>query len=302
MDRIFQIVKREYLERVRNKWFLIATILGPALMMGMMILPALLITKSTQETKCAVLDQTGFVFEGLKTWVAKDSALSNFTLLSVENHDDPIEHYNQRLTSGEFDSFLFIPADLLETNEASYFARGVGIATERMPRALTAVVTEHRLTAEGLDPDRIDDLTKRVSVDAFQVDKSGQAEKKEFGAVYIMTMILVMMLYVTILSYGGVIMNSTVQEKSNRVMEVLLSKASPFELLIGKLLGNGAAGLTQYLVWAVMGSILLGMGAPMMASADFELNVEPIVFLWFVVFFLLGFFTMAALYAAVGSM
>lgn len=302
-DRILQIVKREYLETARSKWFVIGTIAAPVLLLGMMFIPALLVKSGGDATRCGVLDETGILLEPLREAVKTDERLASFQWIPVPPEDAGIDRIKAAVGANRYDAVLYLPSDILTGGHAQFYARGLGIATERLDNLLTDVVTRHRLVTNGLAPTLVESVTRWVVVDAFQVGEGGKVEKMEWGTIYFVTMGFVMMIYFTVAIYGVSIMNSTVQEKSNRVMEVLLSSTTPFELMVGKLVGKGAAGLTQLGAWALTGLTFVTFGGAYATFSDIDLSVivPPAVFGWFIVFFLQGFFTMAAIYAAAGS-
>jgi ABC-2 type transport system permease protein len=300
MRRILQVVWREYRVQTRTKGFVIGTIVAPLFLVVVMFLPALLIEKGANETRCAVLDETGVLFDDLVEATAGSERTSSFTLVAVDSEFEEAERFMGAIRAGEYDAFLRIPADIFDSSGATYYARGMGVSAERIDNVLTSVVTQHRLTGAGLDPARIGPLTRWVSVERFQVSDKGEAEKKSWDAVFITAFVFIMMLYITILSYGGTIMTSTIEEKGSRVVEVLLAKLKPFDLLTGKLVGTGLVGFTQYLVWVAVGLVVVKIGPSRMEFMQ-NVDISGAVFAWFLLFFLLGYFSMASIYAAVGS-
>jgi ABC-2 type transport system permease protein len=302
MPRILQVVWREYRVQTHTKGFVIGTVVAPLFLIVVMFLPALLMEKGAKATSCAVLDQTGVLFEDLVEAVAASERTSSFELVSVGAEFVQEERFMSAIRNGEFEAFLHIPGDVFDSSSATYYAKGMGVSAERIDNVLTTVVTQHRLTGAGLDPARVGALTRWVSVEQFQISDKGDAEKKNWDVVFITAFMFIMMLYITIISYGGTIMNSTVEEKSNRVVEVLLAKLDPFELLTGKLVGTGLVGFTQYLVWVAVGATIVKIGPSQIGFlGEVNIDISGSVFGWFLLFFLLGYFSMASLYAAVGS-
>src|SRR5262245_7000369 len=249
------------------------------------------------------MGETGVLLEPLKKAAQEDERFAGYELIGVAPEPGGVEKLKGAVGREEYDALLHLPAGVLESRPAAFYARGLGIASARLDNLLTGIVTRHRLEAAGIDSQRVEAITRWVPVEAFQVSEGGAAEKKDWGKVYVVTMGFVMLIYFTIAMYGVSIMNSTVQEKSSRVMEVLLSSTTPFELLAGKLLGKGAAGLTQLGTWALAGLVVvLGGGSTRMMGIGSVVGlIPPSAFGWFIMFFLLGFFTMASVYAAAGS-
>jgi ABC-2 type transport system permease protein len=167
-------------------------------------------------------------------------------------------------------------------------------------RSVSGVVVSHRLSSAGIDPARIKDLTRELELRTVRLSEAGEREDR--GAAIILAFILLMILYMAIIMWGQVVMTGVIEEKGSRVVEVVLSGLSATELLGGKLIGIGAAGLTQFTVWTIS---LLGVSfaagsnaAPSMFTMP---EISPFVLVSFVLFFILGFAFYASLYAAVGA-
>ncbi len=168
-----------------------------------------------------------------------------------------------------------------------------------MERTVSDVVVGRRLAGAGLDPAKVKDLTRELDLKTIRLSEKG--EREDQGAAMIFSIILLMILYMSILMWGQAVMTSVIEEKTSRVVEVMAAGVSPTTLLAGKLLGVGAAGLTQFLVWALslFGVSLFAAGAAMGPFAMPE--ITPVMLVSFVLFFLLGFLFYAALYAAIGA-
>jgi ABC-2 type transport system permease protein len=148
----------------------------------------------------------------------------------------------------------------------------------------------------------VKELTRPLSIKTIKISKGGEASERGFMEEYFSTFIFVMILYMTLIIYGTSIMRSIVQEKSSRIVEVLLAGLNPFQLMAGKILGQGFVGITQYLIWAVCGIGLILFGGKVMPMAGDYFNFAPEIFLYFVIFFVLGYFVFSALYSAIGAM
>lgn len=303
MRQIGHIALREFLETARSRWFLIGTVAFPLLLGSLMFLPALMVRSGGGPTRCVVVDETGVLLSSLHEAAKTDKWLSTVEFVAPEAGAASLDDLRRAVGREQYDALLHLPAGVMEDAKASYYARGLGMASERIDKMLTDVVTRQRLAAAGLDASRAAALTRWVPVEAFQVGKEGSAEKKAWGQIYLITMTLVMLIYFTIAMYGVSMMNSTVQEKSSRVMEVLLSTTTPFELMAGKLLGKGSAALTQMAAWALTGLafVLYGAASGSASVAEAAGAVHPSVFGWFLLFFVLGFFSMGSIYTALGS-
>ncbi|MQY56894.1 hypothetical protein GH140_01700, partial [bacterium] len=168
--------------------------------------------------------------------------------------------------------------------------------------ALNSVIIEKRLKKEGLDPQKISQFIRRVRLTPIKVTKKGE-EKDTMGTFWV-SYFLALIIYMAIFMYGSIIMRGVIEEKSSRVVEVILSSIRPFQLMLGKILGIGAVGLTQFSIWAVFGFAATQFSKSIIpVGAEFSLvSIPAYIFIYFVVFFILGYFLYATFYAAVGSM
>ena len=309
--RIFAVIRREYLERVRTKAFWISTLLVPVLMGALMIIPALLAARGGAEATVAVLDLTGRYSGPLSDKVAeilKDEEDGlKIRLAAQDPGTDPEaarEAIKARVEAREFDGLLVLPAGLPAEGEPEYVATNVAAFRVLMvlERAVNDVLVADRLEAAGLDPERVNELTRRVSLKTFKLGAKGE-ETQDKGQAFLMSYFLVLIIYMSVLMYGIYVMRGVLEEKSSRIVEIIISAVRPFELMLGKILGIGAVGLTQMVLWAVLG---FALSAPAMLSAiglsGIELpSIPPQLLVFFVVYFVLGFLLYGTLYAGVGA-
>jgi ABC-2 type transport system permease protein len=309
MGKTATVIKREYLERVKKKSFIIGTILGPILMAGLILVPGLMMTVSTEKQwHISVVDQTGHLFPRLKT--ALDDTLKNgqrrYVLEEICTSAEQIESIrktlNERVAGNLISAYLVINPRIMSTGEAKLFAKNVGDFTviERIESSLSRIVVEDRLNQEGLDPEQVNDLTRRVRMKTMKVGRRGERESG-FGQVYLETMVFVIILYITILIYGVTVMRGVIEEKSTRIVEILLSSMSSTQLMAGKILGVGCVGLTQYIIWIAFSLVLSTFGASYFGQGQIVRAISASTFLYFLLFYVLGYFLYATLYAGVGA-
>jgi ABC-2 type transport system permease protein len=308
MMKMLMVAKREYLERVRKKSFLIGTILGPILMGSMIVLPGLIfeLSPETQE-KIAVVDRTGSLFADFERSLGdtlKDGS-PLFLLRNVPIEGRDIDEVKRELgfevESDVLDGYLIVPEDVLDKGEAAFYGKRAGNvkAYEKLERALSHAVIGRRLAGEGMDYEAVKHLIRGVKVEALRL-KKGEEKKSEFMLVYMTSFIFIMMLYMTILLWGVAVQRSIIEEKTNRIIEVLLSSLRPKDLMMGKILGVGSVGLTQYAIWAVFAG-LLWLYAMSMGSMGQYIHFSPLTLFFFVVFYVLGFLFYSTLFAMIGS-
>lgn len=301
--KLWAIVKREYIERVRTKAFVIGTILGPIVMAALMIAPMLAARSKSKPLRIAVVDWTGelrgAVAQALQE--VEDDGRKRFDVqpAAADSPEAAEAAYRNAVLDKSLDGYLSLPKDAVATAKASYYGRSVSnfTALRTMERTVSGVLVTRRLTSAGLDPDRVNDLTR--SLDMKTIRLSEQGEREDTGAAMILALVLLLILYVGILMWGQAVMTSVIEEKTSRVVEVMASGVPSTTLLLGKLLGVGSAGLTQFLVWAL--SLLAVSLASGSLGATHMPEVTPLVLASFVVFYLLGFFFYASLYASIGA-
>jgi len=337
MKKMFAVMKREYLQAVRKKMFIIMTLLLPFLMAGVTVLPALVMAKGIGSKRIAVLDATGRLAPAFSKPNAPDpekaKEKSDPRKAIAESRSGPeipaelkIEYVNEaraadleaaakpyleRLTrdddaSDKLEGVLVIPGSAVADPKAkmTYYSRSSTdlMTQERLARLANKSLQRMRLSSNGINPELIDDLLEDLDVASVQISRSG--EKKTGGELnFLVAFIFGALLVLPSFVYGQETMRGIVQEKSDRVVEVLISSVKPIELLTGKILGVAAVGLTQITVWLTMVAILGVYIAPGLLAADVNLTqfIRPLVFVYFVAFFVLGYLTYVCVYAIAGA-
>jgi ABC-2 type transport system permease protein len=285
---------------------MVATILGPLILGGMMLIPALAARRATKPLRVAVLDASGVLREPVEQALAGITEGGALRFVIRPPAEGPFDAARAQLQEsvlrGELDGYLYLPPGSLDASQAEFHGRSVGAVMEMrlLERALEDAFMRVRLTREGLDRTRLRQVTRGVDLKTMRLSESGAREDR--GAGFLLSTILLVAIYTAVFMWGQALMTSVIEEKNNRVVEVMVSSVSPDTLLSGKLLGVGAAGLTQLLVWAMtMGLIGLYVGSGAVAGGSGVPEVSAGVLVAFVSFFLLGFFLYGSLYAAVGA-
>jgi ABC-2 type transport system permease protein len=325
-DNIVVIAKREYLQRVKTKGFWISTLLIPLFILAVTVLPAALIGMSETRQTVVVVDETGRLGAELaqransrdgkpkpdadKRGMAVDeSQMARFDVRiepPAAQRETQRADLNRRVLAEEIDAWVWIPKSVLKGDRVEYHAKNTSnlFTQDALEDDLSWVVRRARLAEAGLDPERVGELTRPVRLDAQQVSEEGSRAGGGVGGMFF-AISLFMILYTMMFAWGQQVMNSVLEEKGSRVIEVLLSSIKPFELLMGKLIGTCLAGLTQLAIW--LGTMVVitapGVAAAMVALPK-ELNIpslSPEMALHLLLFFVLGFFAFSTLYAAIGS-
>ncbi|HEX9118989.1 MAG TPA: ABC transporter permease [Terriglobales bacterium] len=312
MRNTWLIIRREYLERVRTKSFIVSTLLLPALMIALMVLPSKLATLKASGTKrlavvCANPDFARAVQSQLEAGKIETDKLDTSPRYKVEIVSTPDEATRAalkgRIGAGTLDGYVWLSDDALASRKISYVARETSdfIEAATLQSALKTALLRQELRSRGVAAEDADKLMKGVDLDTVSI-KGGQEKKGGGPLQFLSAIVLVMMLYMTLILYGVAVMRSVLEEKTSRVMEVVLSSATAKELMAGKILGVGAVALTQIALWVVIG---LGATTPGLLAARnqlSEINLSPAALPAFAVFFVLGFLLYSALYAALGAM
>lgn len=311
MNKTLKIARREYVVSVRSKGFLISVLLLPVFIAGIAILPGILAKKAMkggEKRRIAIIDLTGQLYPELeKTFGDKGSGTGNYVLEGIaatpEKIEDKRKELNERIENGQLDAYVVIGKKVVTSHvqykdspdhKIRYYCRNVGDIgqSERIKGAIRRAVINVRLEKAGINPEKTAQASRNIWLEDMEV-KRGTAKKTQkmtniFGAFAFM-MLLFMALQLT----GQGLLHGVIEEKNSRVIEVLLSSVSPKELMIGKIVGLGAVGLTVVMLWSVVGYS---------AARVREINIGSLPnFGFFVVFFLLGYAFFGIIMSAAGS-
>jgi ABC-2 type transport system permease protein len=317
LETILILAKREYLARVRTKGFWIGTLALPLLMGAMFVLPSLLLSKARSDHRLVLVDETGKVAPALAESLSKRAVEKKATQFQVTvdapqtDAEAQRAALDKRVLGGEIDSWLWISPALLLTDDSpgagkvEYHAKSVSnfMTQEILDRSLSEVVRRTRFAAAGFDADQIAKLAAGVEITTLKVSETGSRGENGMAGLMV-AYFLFFILYISLLMYGQQVMNGVLEEKSSRVVEVLVSSVQPFELMMGKFLGIGGAGLSQLGIW--LGSFAIisapGVVATMAWLPDGGMpTLSLAVIVNFLLFFVLGFFLYATFYGALGA-
>ncbi len=328
MNKIGLIIKREYLTRVRKRSFLILTFLGPILMAAIYIIPIMLaLHSSTDHLRIAVVDESHWFENNFKT---------NEEHTFVTMPGQPIDSVKEMVKTGVFDMALYVPPTQLNipSNAVVYSIRQVPMEVEtHISSVMEKEIENQKLMAKGVDPEIVSAVKTDVNLQIMRMDEKGN-EKETFTEVqFTLGLILAILVYMFIMFFGGQVMQGVSEEKTNRIIEVIISSVKPFQLMMGKIIGVSLVALTQFVLWIVLTLVLylgfstyLGLSNPEMLSQGTVMaqeitsndimsnesvqNILQIVqsidfgtiITCFLIFFILGYLLYATLYAAIGSL
>ena len=302
MHNVWLIAKREYLERVRTKAFLISTILIPLLMGGGIVGSIVSGSRAKSTSHITIVSQDQQLATDLQAELesGKDSRMT-VDVISPGN-DQTRKTLDAMLADKQIDGYLWItPAtNSGERPSFSFTPRSAAdIGTKGVvSSALRTVLMRERLAHQGMVASDVESLMQPVKVDTTQAGKNADTTSS-FVAIYV----LFFLMYMVILLYGMNVARSIIEEKTSRVFEVLLATIKPEEMMAGKVIGVGSVGLTQVAVWLLTAVILTSssiVGA--LAGGNVHVSLNPMQIIFFVVYFLLGYLLYSSIAAALGAM
>jgi ABC-2 type transport system permease protein len=316
MAKLWAIIKREYLERVRSKWFLIATLFGPIFFSAIIIVPAWLASRSKATTdiyNTTILDATGTEFgHRLAINIVGDSTdsskLPGVKVVAPSELTKAESLATHEVMQERRSGYIVVNQQTLAGEAARYAGRNATSVADmaQLKSAIRQTILASRLEEIGLDNARTKEITF-IPLD-FRTERITERGRGGSGMASILFGFAIgFLLYISIVIYGQTIMSGVLEEKTSRVAEVVMSSVPTDTLLAGKVLGVGAVGLTQQVIWIATTYVLLKLRAPILArlgvpAMDFSLpDITLTAGIVFLLFFLLGFIFYSSLYAAVGS-
>jgi ABC-2 type transport system permease protein len=340
MNKLFAVIKREYLQRVRSRMFIITTILGPVMLIVFSVVPSLIFSiKAGGATKIAVVDQTGRLYQRIRASILKEEtsnandnttandvmarnmspgakngvdAVKAATKIAFEIEEVPVQgdlanimaSLDQRVKNKELDGYVVLPTDVLEKGVVNFRARNLSdvFTREKLQDRISRAVVEQRMIDANIAPELVRQKSEPIKLKSAQAGGEGKEDK---GGAFVVVFIVGFLIYLTILMYGQVILGAVVEEKETRIAEILFSSVKSFTLLIGKLIGVSLVALTQLTIWGLAFGAFAVYGLGMLAAQGMDVSlpaIQPIMILWSVLFFLLGYFLYATIYALLGSM
>ncbi len=339
MRKFFAVVRHEYKKIVLRWAFLIGTFVLPLILVAFSVIPAFIFSLKGEATRISVIDSTGKILPRLKDNLSHEmiAARASEAAKQAKGPSSPGQPATQRGTgafaapfefvdfdtagktleqirtelladikAGSIDAYLIIPADIATATEVFEFRSRKGgdfNTNDTLKEALNQAVRSQRLTDARISESEVKALSRDIEFDSKGLDEKGQETNSDM--VMAASFAIGLMIYITLAIYGQVIMGAVVEEKDTRIAEILFSSARPFELMLGKLVGVGLAGLSQLAIWVGSLGAALGYVSTQGDSATILKSlpkISPLMIVYFLVFFLLGYFIFASVYALIGSM
>jgi ABC-2 type transport system permease protein len=339
MTKLLAVIKREYIQRVRTKFFVIATILGPVLMAGFAVVPALMFgIKAGGPTRLAIIDQTGRMYERVahelntgrrqnrstapekptepqvrtndpKEQVNQSGKMfeGSFVVEEVKLDDRPLDEIRRqldlRIQKRELDGYIILPPNLTKDGQPEFRARNAAdlFTQNYVENSISRAVRAQRMVEANIDEKAVEKMSEPVNL------KTTGAGGEESGgqASFYLAFGMGLLIYMCVLLYGQFVLGAVIEEKETRIAEILFSSMRSFSLMMGKLIGVSLVALTQLSIWGLAFLLFSLFGAGMLAARGVPISlphISSMVFVYFVIYFLLGYFIYATVYAVVGSM
>jgi ABC-2 type transport system permease protein len=329
MSKLSLIIKREYLTRVTKKSFIIGTLLAPlGLLVYMLVIVGLTKYESGSEIKVAVLDEGGMVKQ-----IPDDKGVR-----FIPSGGKSLEQLKAEVSEKKLDGVLQIPplGSFQKKEHTIFFYSDAKLAPEKssvIERKIARKIREYKIDSLGLDPSKLEMLDTEIAIDPEKITGTGEDDSKYTAGVGLaIGGIMAFIMFFMVTMYGAMVMRSVMEEKTSRIVEVMMSSVRPFELMLGKIIGAGAVGLTQVLAWIILSGAVFfivpffvggvdpaQMQAPVamgdapqidpeqMEGEAFRFMTEigkqnwPLIIFSFIIFFLGGYFIYSSLFAAIGS-
>jgi len=310
MRKIWLIIQREYLVRVRKKSFIIMTLVAPLLMVALMIVPTYLAEES-QELRSIAIEENGFEF----TNQLENTEFLHFTKIPTKE----AKLLKENFAESPYYALLYIEEDnfTLYSNQQISLSVSNGIENQ-----LEKIIEHQKLKAAGIDLTVLENAESKVEITTKIISEDGNTTNSQAEASMGIGFICGILIYIFIFMYGTMVMRGVIEEKTSRIVEVIISSVKPFQLMMGKILGVALVGLTQFVLWILL-TIAIASVAELMfmdaSSMTTELNSTQQsillselsnltgginlmqIFVSFIFYFLAGYLMYSSLFAAVGS-
>lgn len=324
MNKIILVIQREYMTRVLKKSFWISSLLAPVLITAIYAIPIWLAMKDKEVKKVAILDQSHL-------WKASDLQDKELAFTFVSK---PEAAFKTQFAAEGYDAFVSVPGDVLTNPKGLhiYSSKNIGLSLkESVERLIQNKVRQELMYKAGISAKVYEDTQVDVDSETITISETGDETNSSSAGAMILAGVMGLILYVTLLLYGSQVMNGVIEEKSNRIIEVIISSVKPYQLMLGKIIGVGLVGLTQFVLWIVLTIGLTQVTGKFYASkakaavelsqgnASVEMNKAlqdspmgevtkvlestniPLILLSFLFYFFVGYLLYSSLFAAIGS-
>lgn len=303
MKKILAVARWEYIEKVKTKTFIISLVLTPLIIISFSVLPSLLFNEETPNTELiGVIDTSGIYFDELDIKLSEyqlPDGKKNYVLINLaykdKNFDELLVTANKNIQRNLIEGCLVIHQTEDDSVFAEYRSKSIGNfkVVGRFQDALTSVKLKRKLEQERIDTRIISYFQDKVDVQQLKVEESGKVSSEDFLTTFFVSIIFILLLMMMVVYSGQMLVRSMIEEKSSRLIEMLVSSSTPDELLTGKLIGLSLLGLTQIFIWLMIGITLVASALVPMNAFN---NILPML-----MYFVLGFLFYSSLFVGIGS-
>jgi ABC-2 type transport system permease protein len=261
MNKILLIIQREYLSRVKKKSFIIMTIIGPILMVGIMIVPIWLSMQKSAVQKIEVVDESGYFIER-KSIIPQSGVMTfDYRLDPLTEKPVTLDKATSDFYTSDYDAIVWIPKNIFSGGKAIkiFYKKQLGIGSEEyIGNAVSKVMYDAILAHNNVDMNFVKDaeVNSKIRVITERMEENGKSKQTNTGLYMAIGLGAGVLIYIFIFLYGVQVMRGVMEEKTSRVVEVILSSVKPFQLMMGKIIGIAMVGLTQFLLWIILTTTL----------------------------------------------
>ena len=252
MNKIPLIIKREYMTRVKKKSFILMTILGPILMAALFIVPVYVAQLEGDIKTIGIIDETGLFIDAFEN-------TDNLVFIPIE---EDLETAKQNISNNDFYAILHIPR-----TELSVPQTGI-LFSDKQPNIVVKGYVQNvirkevealKLSASGIDPEILQSIKTKINIMTIKINKGGEEESSSTELSMAVGFVSGLIIYFFIFMYGTLVMRGVIEEKTNRIVEVIVSSVKPFQLMMGKIVGVAMVGLTQFALWVIFTMIIVSV-------------------------------------------
>lgn len=294
------VARWEFIEKVRTKAFIVSLVVMPVFIVVMSVVPSLLMSKpDTSTVDIGIIDNTDNIAPHLNSELLTKYKLPdgrpNYDVTIISPGQEARAEANSMVLQKKLSAYLVIDTSLLTSRKFQYVSENVSNFNDisRLESAVRNILITNELRQSGVDTSVVAEVTKPVDLETVKLSKEGKEEKTEIGSGFILGYIFIIILAIFLLTSGQLLVRSVVEEKSNRIVEVLLSSTTADEIMSGKILGLSLLGATQFIVWGIIGLTFAG---PLAAYLTLPANVW-----WEGVYFVLGFLFYSSIFVMAGA-
>ncbi len=304
MNKMLAVAKWEFIEKVRTKAFIIGLFMTPIIMSMFTVLPSLLADKGDEKTKkIGIIDETHSLAKLIDARLGEKYKLKdgspNYMFVEITDENTTTDHLKilatAQIATNEIEGYFILPKDVFEKGKIEYRAENVGNSRDqnRFSKILEDIIIEQRLKANGYDAPTIKKLMTEIDIKTFKVSRKGEEKESGFLETFFTGYIFIMLLMFLVLTTGQMMIRSLIEEKGNRIVEVLVSSCSSQQLMSGKIIGLSTLGLSTVAFWAL---ILIGVN---FATPVPFVAVDNLILL--LIYFIFGYYMYVAIFIIAGS-